>query len=196
MISSSSSHTHTRAHAQNHLPSFPFIPHSISLVFTFLFSRDIYYSSHPPFYINYNIVSLFISLSPSRRGNMLRGVFSPSGWRWLSISETFHLQFSSTYFCHLSQGSSTCQMNLSEVTVGVALHLMRPWCSAIGNSYAEGRCIAAFVETSACKRFEGSLHAACFHLLWDLFWINNKHENSITICSPFCHFKQDFLSVA
>lgn len=64
-----------RAHAQDHLPSFLFIPHSISLVFTFRFSRDIYYSSHPPFDINYHIVSSFSSLS--RRGNMLRGLFSP-----------------------------------------------------------------------------------------------------------------------
>lgn len=71
-------HTRALVHTQGHLPSFLFIPHSISLVFTFLFSRDIYYSSHPPFDINYHIVSPFISLSPSRRGNPAAWtIFSP-----------------------------------------------------------------------------------------------------------------------
>ncbi len=70
MISSSSSHTCTQTHTHTHThthtrilcPSVLFYSLFYFSVFTFQLSRDTYYSYHPPFYINYHIVSPFISL--------------------------------------------------------------------------------------------------------------------------------------
>ncbi len=55
-------HAHKHTHTQILCPSVLFYSLFYFSVFTFQLSRDTYYSYHPPFYINYHIVSPFISL--------------------------------------------------------------------------------------------------------------------------------------
>jgi len=74
-LSLSHTHTHTLSSTLRSLYSLRSLYFS---VFTFLLSRDTYYSYHPPFYINYHIVSPFISPSLSlSRSHERADCFSP-----------------------------------------------------------------------------------------------------------------------
>lgn len=134
-------HTHS-----THTHTVPFPLRSLySLFFTVRLSRDTYYSYHPPilyqlwYCFPFYLPSCFLSIALFFREIML-GVFF-FFFLFSSLVEDDFLSvccFSSTALCHLSQGSWSCQRDLSEVMLGVPLHFTWPWCDFHWWRLAEG----------------------------------------------------------